>query len=78
MASALSLDRQLNVTVPEMETIDRDVTRLLDVYGKYLKTKEKGTLMEFQQAIQMASYMGRRSKAITNRLKQEGTIYPRD
>jgi len=78
MTAARSLDRQLNTVVPEMETTERDARRLLDTYGQYLKTGERGTLMEFLETLRLSSYMARRTKAITVRLKQEGIIYPRD
>jgi len=78
MTAARSLDRQLNAVVPEMETTERDARRLLDTYGQYLKTGERGTLMEFLETLKLSSYMARRTKAITVRLKQEGITYPRD
>jgi len=78
MAVVRSLDRQLNVVVPEMDTTSRDVQRLLDVYGPYLETKERSILLEFLEPLRLGSYMARRTKAITNRLKREGIIYPRE
>jgi len=78
MAAVRSLDKQLNAVVPEMDTTSRDVQRLLDIYGPYLKTGERGILLEFLEPLRLGSYMAKRTKAITVRLKREGITYPRD
>lgn len=78
MAAIKTLDSQLNKAVPEMDTAANDAQTILDLYGDYLTSKDKVSLLDFINSAKNASMYGHYAKGVTKKYVTKGIIYPRD